>query len=191
MSGCWIFAIVGAALVWAGKSATDASPRDVNLGAWLAALEHRRASPPGYRFPTAHDLSGDWAEHRKEQPEPYHVRGDFDRNGLIDDAWVLMREHGPGWGVFAFLEQRKGPPRVIKLMSDEKSIATRMFVETVDEPGTWETACGKGYWDCAPGEPSEVRLVGGELLIEYSESSEFVCLWRRDHKSFQRIQLSD
>jgi hypothetical protein len=76
-------------------------------------------------------------------------------------------------------------------MSDKDSLANRMFVETVDEPGTWETVCGKGEWDCAPGEPAEVRLVGGELLIEYSESAEFVCLWRNDRRGFHLIQLSD
>lgn len=61
------------------------------------------AAPRGWRFPTDADHSDGWVEYRDEFPIPFHVRGDFDGDGIVDDAWLLIRDAGKGCGLFVFL----------------------------------------------------------------------------------------
>lgn len=70
---------------------------------------------PGWRFPDQQDFYGNWELYRKMIPVPYHVRADFNGDGLPDDAWILLKTDGPGWGLFVFLGQPGGQPDIIQL----------------------------------------------------------------------------
>ena len=59
-----------------------------------------REAIPGARYPAPEDFRGDWSG----PGTPYHVRADFDGNGLIDDVWVLIQKPYP-WRIQIFLAQ--------------------------------------------------------------------------------------
>lgn len=65
-----------------------------------------REALPGARYPGPEDLRGEW----REPGTPYHVRADFDGNGLVDDAWVITQTFHP-WSIRVFLAQPNGKPK--------------------------------------------------------------------------------
>jgi hypothetical protein len=44
--------------------------------------------PEGWRLPTDADYTKEWSEYRQWFPIPFHVSGDFNGDGLVDDAWM-------------------------------------------------------------------------------------------------------
>jgi len=116
-----------------------------------------QSAPAGWRFPTEADYSGNWQEFRRDVPVPFHVRADFDGNGLTDDAWLLLRTRGEGWGLFVFLKRRGGRARVSRL--EAGSHGAQEVGVSLARPGEIKTACGKGYiGTCEPGVPKVLRL---------------------------------
>ena len=59
--------------------------------------------PPDWRMPTANELSSSW---RSINPDKFSiVRGDFNGDGVIDEAKLLVRKDGTGIGLFAFVSE--------------------------------------------------------------------------------------
>jgi hypothetical protein len=59
------------------------------------------------------------------------------------------------------------------------------------KPGTYATACGKGYWDCKKGEPEELRLERAGIDFFKYESANSYFVWNAGKKKFDRIWMSD
>lgn len=116
-----------------------------------------QAPPDGWRYPGESDYAGPWLEFRNEIPEPFHVRADFDGNGLEDDAWILIRNDGGDWGLFVLMSMNDGQIEIIQLVDALDGTYNNTGIELVN-PDVYKTACGKGYWECATGEPEEVEL---------------------------------
>ena len=55
-------------------------------------LDSIRINFPGFSIPTESDMTGRWLDEKKPNPFPYITWGDFDGNGLIDIAVILIRE---------------------------------------------------------------------------------------------------
>jgi hypothetical protein len=147
--------------------------------------------PLGYRYPTEVDRTGDWDTFKAEVPTPYLAEADFNGDGLPDEAWILLRETGKGWGLFVFLGARDGSRRVITLEEDEgRTPAQRMGVSVV-ESGEYETACGKGYWDCEPDEPEKLNLLLPALDFFAFESANSFFWWDAKSEKFIRTWISD
>ena len=66
-----------------------------------------REAIPGARYPASEDFRGAWSEPRT----PYHVRADFDGNGLTDDVWVLIQSPYL-WRIQIFLAQPNNQPEL-------------------------------------------------------------------------------
>jgi hypothetical protein len=75
-------------------------------------------------------------------------------------------------------------------MRSNQEDATTVFL-SVARPGTFKTACGKGYFECSPGEPSQVKLRGGELCLTFYASSDFLYIWDPPSQMLKQIQMSD
>jgi hypothetical protein len=154
-------------------------------------LTAKGQSPPeGWRFPNKSDYRGDWRRFRKDVPVPYHVRVDLNGDKIIDDIWILIPTSGKGQSLFVFLGQRSGKPRVVQLDYSEDSAPQSMYLSEL-KPGRYDTACGKGYWDCAAGEPSVLRLVRPGIVYAMYESASSVFYWDAERKEFTRVWLSD
>lgn len=149
-----------------------------------------QSAPAGWRFPTEADYSGDWQEFRHVTPVPFHVRGDFDGNGVTDDAWLLMRTKVRGWGLFVFLRRRGGRARVVKLEAYPNN-AQEVGI-SLARPGNIKTACGKGYIGaCEPGVPEVLRLRRPGVNLFHHEKSNTVHYWDERARRFKSVYTSD
>jgi hypothetical protein len=65
-----------------------------------------------WRLPTAADRTGE----SSGTDAPFHIHGDFNGDGIVDEAWILFRKPSSGWALFAFLGAADGTARPIKLL---------------------------------------------------------------------------
>lgn len=150
------------------------------------------ADPPsGWRYPTERDYRDDWAEFRKELPVPFHARADFNGDGLEDEAWILLATRGQAWGLFVFVAQKSGRPMVLQLDEDRGQGRAQWMGIAAIPPGEYRTACGKGYFDCEPGEPEVLRLTRPALDYFRFESANSFFWWDPKTRSFKRTWMSD
>jgi hypothetical protein len=158
----------------------------------LALLNQGRASlqsPQGYRFPTEADFSDSWQEFRSKIPTPFRVRADFNGDGRRDEAWIVLAEKGDGWALVAFLATAGSSPKTM-LLEKGSGPAQRYGMAPVP-PGKYRTACGKGYWECRPGEPEVLNLRLPTIEFCVYESACSIFWWDVNKGQFQRTQISD
>jgi hypothetical protein len=156
----------------------------------LSGVLAARTAPTGYRFPNEEDYSGDWKEFRDQLPTPFVVREDFNGDGVADEVWLLPASDGFGWALFAFLGSAKGPSTVISLVRNREANVQGFGVSVV-EPGPYKTACGKGYWQCEPGEPDVLELQLPAFQFFKYESASSIFWWDRKSAQFRRTWISD
>ncbi len=146
-------------------------------------------APPGWRYPTESDYVGDWLQFKNTIPVPFHIKGDFNGDGLLDDVWILIRTDGDSYSVFVFLGRKQNGADIVQLETGQGP-AQRHGLELV-KPGKYLTACGKGAFDCRTGEPEsvELRAVGFKLFLY--ESGSLLYFWDTQNGSFKQLQLSN
>lgn len=100
----------------------------------------------GWRFPSKEDQTvtvnwprhGDdmngWFEFRKEFPDPFHVRADFDGDGLVDDAWLLLHSGSQRWSLFVFLHDGQNVYELDAAANEEDDIPAQRLLIRVLEP---------------------------------------------------------
>jgi hypothetical protein len=144
--------------------------------------------PAGWRLPNAADRTGDWGG----AGASFHIRGDFNGDGIVDEAWILFRKRSSAWGVFVFLGAVDGTSRSIKLVEERTAPAQRFVLETIRPSKiVFRTACGKEYFDCAKGEPLTIQFHMPSISFCLRESSCSVFVWQPKAARFQQIRMSD
>jgi hypothetical protein len=145
--------------------------------------------PFGYRFPSEKDIIDDW----KELKSPIQVNADFNGDGIEDHAWILLKQNGSGWGVFVFMGRKNGEPRIIKLEEYNGASPAQSYGISLALPSNtiWKTACGKGYFECKPGEPAEIQITLPSIEFCLIGSSCYLFMWNKGLGSFRKIQSSD
>jgi hypothetical protein len=161
------------------------------LSPLLSATRPARSveSAGNWRTPAEKELSSeeDW---RSDSSTRYlSAHADFDGDGVGDLAELVVSDRQDLCAVRIRLSSRPGDA-VIVAKERPKELVGAMGVDVLP-PGSYATACGKGYFDCAPGEPISVtlRLPGLEYFRWASASSIFV--WQRRSLQFERYWLSD
>ncbi len=144
-------------------------------------------APAGWRYPDDKDIIGDW----KEYKSPFHFTSDFNGDGVRDHAWILIRKNNSGWGLFVFLGAKQGASSIIKLMEDVGPAQRYAISLTAPSKEKWKTACGKGYFECKPGEPEEIQIKAPSIELCYIESSCSIYMWNRKTNKFSAYQMSD
>ena len=151
--------------------------------------------PDGYRLPTKADIVNDW----KRFNAPNHLKADFNGDGIIDEAYILPKKGSKlGYGVFVAINKKQAGIQsgrkfqMFKLTADD-DMRPQSFAIELAEPSNkvWETACGKGYWDCEIGEPAEVKITKPSIMFCYIESACTMYMWDSDKLSFKEIRFSD
>jgi hypothetical protein len=149
--------------------------------------------PIGWRFPEEADYSGSWQAFRTVIPEPFHVQADFNGDGLPDDAWILFSTLSKASGLFVFLAQREGPPKVIPLDKNPGPNKPQQIGIKVVQPGDYKTACGKGYFKCGPDQPEVLHLVLPAINYFVFEGANSFFWWDAQDaqsQSFKRTWMS-
>ena len=151
--------------------------------------------PYGYRLPTKADITGDW----KRFNAPNHLKADFNGDGIKDEAYILPKEGSKlGYGVFVSINKANGGIQtgrkfqMFKLTSRD-DMQPQSFAIELEKPSNeiWETACGKGYWECGIGEPAEFQIKNPSIMFCYIESACTMYMWDSNKLSFKEIQFSD
>jgi len=147
--------------------------------------------PIGWRFPEEADYSGSWQAFRTAIPEPFHVQADFNGDGLPDDAWILLSTLSKASGLFVFLAQQEGPPKVITLDKNPVPNKPQNMGIKVVQPGDYKTACGKGYFKCGPNKPEVLHLERPAINYFLFEGANSFFWWDTQSQSFKRTWMSD
>ncbi len=147
--------------------------------------------PDGWCQPGPADMVDEWLVNQAEVPEPYHITGWFDENSTKDHAWILYRQDRSKWGIFAFLIQGQSYiPIKLRESAIEDGIRIQNFHLSLANPGEIETACGKGYWDCEPGEPAKILLKTNGIIAGPFDSGGAVLNYYQSGK-FEGVVLDD
>ncbi len=93
-------------------------------------------------------------------------------------------------GLFVTVSSMKrAGPLLLETIKGKRMIET--FGIELTKPGTYETACGKGYWECKKGEPEKLRLERPGIDFFKYESANSYFIWNDGKKKFDRIWISD
>jgi hypothetical protein len=127
-------------------------------------------------------------EWRATDPDRYlRAQADFDGDGVVDEARLMIAGDGK---TYALLVYPSSLQRQVVLEEESAPFLDVMGI-SVAIPGTYRTACGKGYWKCEQDEPPEITLTmpGIDYFREASANSFF--WWDKKTRSFKRIWISD
>lgn len=154
--------------------------------ATLVASADAGAPPPGWRSPQDAELHSPADHWREGSPARYEsASGDFDGDGKQESARLLVSSTTSDFGVYVL--SSGGWSLLHRLpIADLKYMGLRTL-----PAGRYRTACGKGYWACAEGEPAELTLTHDALLLFKNESAESAFVWSAIDRSFHQVWLSD
>ena len=147
--------------------------------------------PSGWRVPTAEAFRGQ--DLRSNSPTNYlSAAGDFDGDGQSDRAELLLAENELGEGLFVQLSSAASGGWILAAeeRNREPMAILRMGV-SIAPPGSYLTACGKGYWECRDGEPSELQLETDGLRYFRFESGASIVYWDVRENAFRQVWISD
>lgn len=143
--------------------------------------------PDGWRTPTREESNQDW---RNDKPDRYlSIKADFNGDGITDEAKLLMENNGSRMALFAFISQGNGI-KSFQLDSLDSEYIASMGISIVGK-GKYKTACGKGYFNCKPGEPEEIRITLPSIDFFKTESANSYFYWDTKTKQFKKIWISD
>lgn len=119
------------------------------------------------------------------------VEGDFNGDGIVDEARLLVRIDGSEMGLLAFISgnERQHTVFVIDKKSDIKNLKS-LGIEVVHS-GLYETACAKGFAECREGEPHELILHHDAINYFKHGSANMYFYWDETAHSFKGIGIND
>ncbi len=156
----------------------------------LAYSQSTPEFPAGWKAAIASDYSAENLSFMKNRV-PNHVEADFNGDGKIDYAWILVNTSRNMYGLFVFLGEKNGGHKVITLNELKRETDKLYMGLSLMKSGQYKTACGKGYWECKPGEPQVLKLKYPGINFFMFESADSVYYWDSRKKEFKRIWLSD
>jgi len=151
---------------------------------------------PGYRLPDERDLGDLWSafdsfvykttDDTDSTKAPYWTKGDFNNDGTIDFAYILIRDTDRSKSLFAFVStgERYTPLLLREGFDEEMGLATQ-------GPGTFTTAAGKGYGRPTPGEPTTVTVEKHAIAFFMFEGAASLFVWDTSTGRFVRVWMSD
>ncbi len=156
--------------------------------------------PQGWRLPTNIETQDKWRDENvyyrcldvdEGVNRCLSVKADFNGDGVMDEARLLMRDKPPGLGLFAFVSQKDGTFKTFLL--DEKkdtNYIRSLGIEKVS-PGRYKTVCGKGIRDCRESEVEEVLLRYDAIGYFKVESARMFFYWEGVTKSLKGVWIDD
>jgi hypothetical protein len=127
---------------------------------------------------------------RQKAPDRFLVvKGDFNGDGVQDKALLLINQHAQKMGLFVCLTTpRDCEWHRLEVMNI--SFLDVMGIAKV-EPGEYETACGKGYWECGRDKPEKLKTKRDAIEFFKDESASSVYVYNPVTHKFLSIATSD
>lgn len=139
--------------------------------------------PRGWRLPRKAETLQSW---RQSDPDRYlQVRARVmpQREGIVH---MLVNKQNQRVGVFLFVQSSR-----TRLLDTLPAGSLRGFGIKLLPAGRYETACGKGYYECGKGAPAFVESSDPLVCIFKTESTEAVYMWNPKRAVVVKVQLSD
>jgi hypothetical protein len=129
-------------------------------------------------------------EFRRKDPNLFLVvTGDFNGDGTQDKALLLVNQHTQKLGFFICLTTAKGCDwHRLEVM--DIAFFDVMGIAKV-KPGQYETACGKGYWECGKDEPEKLSTKRDAVEFFKDESASSVYVYNSGKHRFISVATSD
>lgn len=152
----------------------------VGVHLWLsvlalaAAAPQEQVMPDGWRLPNEREITRSRAKNAAEMnlaqsSQQFVADGDFDGDGLADQAMILFNDRQMRFGVF--LQRGAGGP-IVRLSERLPVDMVWNYGLAVTPPGTYATACGKGIGDEAGCEKQVTLRAAGVSLMTYEAGVE-------------------
>jgi len=155
----------------------------------LSACVDKFELPEGWRTPNNVELEDRW---RNVDNNKYiKIWGDFNGDGTIDEARLLVRNNPSSLGLFAFVSQPNHSYKSYFLDEMKGNIAIHAMGIRIVASGIYKTACGKGYWKCSNGETPEIVIKNEAIDYFKTESANSFFYWDSATNKFNRIWISD
>ncbi len=150
--------------------------------------------PNGWRYPSVEELS-DEPERGDSSTKYIKVVADFNGDNTNDAAYLLKSTTFSGEGLFVQIsDHQKGftwlTLATIDWGNEYPKVNLSMGID-IANPGEYQTACGKGYFDCEEGEPEVIKLKLPGIDYFKFESANSFFYWDEQAKNFKRIWISD
>jgi hypothetical protein len=150
---------------------------------------HHKMYPMEWRAPLPNEVNQDW---RLESQTGYlYVKGDFNGDGVMDEAKILINNRTNRLGLFVCLSYNEQKQKNILLDENNDLQAIEYMGIDYIAPGNYKTACGKGYWGCVNGETPEVEIKYSAINYFKTESANSFFYWEDSTREFKRIWISD
>ncbi|MDO9182084.1 MAG: hypothetical protein Q7U04_06730 [Bacteriovorax sp.] len=144
--------------------------------------------PSGWRLPTKLELGDDWR--KKDRNLFASIVGNFDDDKIPDEAKILVSTDNKKIGIFIWWGKDKSGKPVEVFNESEISQIHSMGIENFSS-GNYQTACGKGYFDCKIGETKNIKIDHDSINYFKTESANSVFSFDKSKKLFKRTWLSD
>jgi hypothetical protein len=143
--------------------------------------------PAGWTKPPANLTGQQFRE--KDSNHFLVVKGDFDGDGVQDKALLLVDQHNHKMGFFVCLMTATGCDwHRLEVM--DIAFLDVMGIAKV-KPGEYETACGKGYWECGRDEPEKLKTRRDAVEFFKDESASSVYVYNPVTHKFVSVATSD
>lgn len=144
--------------------------------------------PNGWRLPLKKEMNQKWRDQNSLRFKS--AKGDFDGDGKIDEALILVDKDGKKFGIFVWWAADKFSKAEEVYVEKDFGLLQKMGIGIVKK-GTFKTACGKGYYDCAKDDSAELTLSQEGIDFFMNESANSFFHWDSKTKSFERTWMSD
>jgi hypothetical protein len=139
-----------------------------------------------WRLAGKRDLDAEWRI--KDENRYARVRGDFNGDGVVDEARLVVSPDGKRLGVMVCLGDDDKDCRVLD-EADRAQFSRRGI--SLLPPGRYETACGIGYMECQPGEPESVNIRHDAIQYFFYDSASSVFFFDDARGEFRRVWIGD
>jgi len=146
--------------------------------------------PDNWRPPTVEETP-DLLNYRSESDQRYLVvESDFNGDEKSDVAKFLVNDNMNSIGLFVLLSQPQGM-KLFKLYESDSIEHIRTLGIGEAAPGSYKTACGKGYFECEPNEPDQINLENPAIDFFNLGGANAYFYWDKGTESFKEIWMSD
>ncbi len=135
--------------------------------------------------PTEDNIKGEWTYFRDEHKindGPYFVSGDFDNNGIKDEAWILINHTETKMRFCIYMNYS-----VDYIVIQEFDFNYSYYIEKA-KAGTYETWCKK-HNECKNGELTEFTVENSAIYFGFSEVGYSAYVWQ--NSKFVSFTISD
>jgi hypothetical protein len=154
----------------------------------LSMSAYAEEFPTGLRLPTKQELSQD--SERKESPAKLaKVTADFNGDGKPDTAFLLINIKNNNLVLAVKLSSENGYDW--KILNKEKFGLSGIGIDLAKPGEKYDTACGKGYWECGKNEPKSITLKNAGFWYIAFEKADSLVFWNHKKMIFEQIPTSD